>query len=318
MTFPLADFKDIYEVPNVERALAELPESANESLRATYEKMIKLGGTRLTVKPSGVPDFDGLSEDLPNFAEVLTDIKRQVALAADSADPLEIAPMLLLGEPGVGKTYFARRMADLLGTGHSLVSMSSLTAGWVLSGASSQWKNAKPGKVFDTLVRGEYANPVIVIDEIDKAAGQSQYDPLGALYSLLEHDTARAFVDEFAEVAIDCSDVVWLATANEANAIPDPILNRMNVYEIAAPDAAAVRRIAVNLYREVREGHAWGQVFPEAPADSVLDKLAGYKPREMRRLITSAFGAAKLAGRTELSPDDIHGERAGRRARIGF
>ena len=77
----------------------------------------------------------------------------------------------------------------------SLVPMSSMTAGWLLSGASSQWKGAKPGKVFEALVDGEYANPVIVVDEIDKASSDAQYDPLGALYSLLEHDTAQNFTD---------------------------------------------------------------------------------------------------------------------------
>ena len=109
--------------------------------------------------------------------------------------------MLLLGPPGVGKTHFARELAQLLGTGMGFISMSSLTAGWVLSGASSQWKGARPGKVFETLVDGQYANPVMVVDEIDKAGGEHAYDPLGALYSLLEHDTAGRFTDEFAEVA---------------------------------------------------------------------------------------------------------------------
>ena len=70
------------------------------------------------------------------------------------------------------------------------------------------------GKVFEALVEGEYANPVIVVDEIDKASADAQYDPLGALYSLLEHDTAGSFIDEFAEVAIDASQVIWVATAN--------------------------------------------------------------------------------------------------------
>ena len=81
-------------------------------------------------------------------------------------------------------------MSQLLGTGLGFISMSSLTAGWVLSGASSQWKGARPGKIFETLVDGPYANPVMVVDEIDKARGEHAYDPLGALYSLLEHDTA--------------------------------------------------------------------------------------------------------------------------------
>ena len=120
--------------------------------------------------------------------------------------------MLLLGPPGIGKTHFARKLAELLGTGMNLVPMSSMTAGWLLSGASSQWKGAKPGKVFEALVDGQCANPVIVVDEIDKAAADAQYDPLGSLYSLLEHDTAGAFIDEFAEVAIDASQVIWIMT----------------------------------------------------------------------------------------------------------
>ena len=75
----------------------------------------------------------------------------------------------------------------------------------------------------------------MVVDEIDKAGGEHAYDPLGALYGLLEHDTAGSFVDEFAEVPIDASQVIWVATANDGRAIPDPILNRMNVYEVQAP-----------------------------------------------------------------------------------
>jgi ATP-dependent Lon protease len=318
MSLPLAGFKDIYDVPQVEKALAELHEGASDALRATYQKMIERGGTRFAIKPSRVPDFEALDDDLPNFEEPLRDLKRQVALAADSSDLLEIAPMLLLGEPGIGKTHFARRVAELLGTGCAVVPMSALTAGWILSGASSQWKNAKPGKVFDTLFRGDYANPLIVVDEIDKASGSSQYDPLGALYSLLEHDSASAFIDEFVELPIDCSSVVWVATANDASAIPEPILNRMNVYDIEPPDEDGVRRIAVNLYREIRAGHDWGSAFPEAPSAAVLDALAQFKPREMRRLLVNAFGAAKLASRDELLPQDIDGERTRRRARIGF
>jgi hypothetical protein len=119
----------------------------------------------------------------------------------------------------------------------NLLPMSSMTAGWLLSGSSSQWKGARPGKVFEALVEGEYANPVIVVDEIDKASGDAQYDPLGALYSLLEHDTAQSFTDEFAEVAIDASQVIWITTANDSRGIPDPILNRMNVFEVQAPTA---------------------------------------------------------------------------------
>jgi ATP-dependent Lon protease len=318
VTIPIAGFKDVYEVPAVEKALQELPPGGNEALRAVYEKMLKLGGQRFTVKPSALPEMDGLFEELPNFTAVLEDIRKHLALCVDSNDSIELPPMLLLGEPGIGKTHFARKVSQLLGTGFGFVPMSSLTAGWVLSGASSQWKNAKPGKVFDTFLHGEYANPVIVVDELDKVSSDGQYDPLGALYELLEVETATRFVDEFVELPIDASGAVWLATANDAAGIPEPLLSRLAVYEIEPPDPAGSRRIAASIYREVRTAHDWGRPFPEQPSQATLERLAELPPREMKRAVQSAFGTAKLAGRSEVSPEDVQDNRAGRRARIGF
>jgi ATP-dependent Lon protease len=315
---PIAGFKEVYDVKAVERALGELPASASEGLRHTYEKMIKLGGTRFIVKPSHVPDMTALYHDLPNFSEVLNDVCKQIVLCSETNDPLEITPMLLLGDPGIGKTHFAKRLSALLGTHYGFVGMSSVTAGWILSGSSSQWKNAKPGKVFETLVYSDYANPVMVIDEIDKAANDGQYDPLGALYSLLEYDTAKEFADEYAEVPIDARDVIWVATANDVRHIPDPILNRMNVYNIERPDYAAACNIAAGIYTEIRNAHQWGSKFPDHMHIDTLDKLAGVCPREMRRLIMNGFGTARMNQRYELLADDIQTEKNAQKRRIGF
>lgn len=315
---PIAGFKEVYRISDVEHALIDLPATANEGLRTTYEKMLKAGGTRFSVKPSHMPNMDALYQELPNFEEVLDDIRKQLCLCMETDDPLELSPMLLLGDPGIGKTHFAKRLSQILGTGYGFVSMSSLTAGWILSGSSSQWKNAKPGKVFEQLVHGTYANPLMVVDEIDKAASDGQYDPLGALYSLLEHDTAREFTDEYVEVPLDTGDMIWVATANTMNTIPEPILNRMNVYNIPAPDHAAACAIAQSIYADIRSSHSWGKLFPEQMGDGAKHKVAETSPREMRRLVINAFGNAKIAGRNEMLPEDIEFDRASKRQRIGF
>ena len=316
-SIPIAKMRSVYHCADIERRLHKLPPKDHESLRSTYERMLEKGPERFQVKPAGVPAMDHLYDELPNFHLALDDVKRQLALCQDSRDALEIAPMLLLGPPGIGKTHFARAIAQLLSTGMGFVSMSSLTAGWVLSGASSQWKGARPGKVFETLVEGCYANPVMVVDEIDKAGGEHAYDPLGALYSLLEHDTAVDFTDEFAEVPIDASQLIWVATANEARCIPAPILNRMNVYEIAAPDPQAARQIAAKLYRNIRADHDWGARFEAEPPSDVLDRMSELAPREMRRAWVTAFGNAKLDQREHLLLRDLPAPGQ-RRSAIGF
>jgi len=314
---PIADLQPIYSVAEVERASEDGAAKRNDGLKSWYERMRELGGSRYIIKPSTTAAVDDLAEASPNFAYVIDDLRKSLALAISGNEAVQFLPMLLLGEPGLGKTHFAKRLAQALGTGYEFVSMNSLTAGWVLTGASSQWNHARPGRVAQTLVEGEYANPVIVLDEIDKAGGDHRYDPMGALYALLERDTASHFKDEFIDVDMDASHILWIATANDESAIPDPILNRMNVYAIERPDADGSRRIALAVYREILDAHRWS--FPSEPSEGVIERLAVMPPRDMKKLLLDAFGTARLAGRDHLVPEDIDAKKlCGRRARVGF
>jgi ATP-dependent Lon protease len=314
---PLAGLQPIYSVADVDRASEDSAAKRNEGLTGWYDRMRKLGGSRYIIKPSAHSTVEDLHEASPNFREVIDDLTKFLALAVAGNEAVQFTPILLLGEPGLGKTYFARKLAQALSTGFEFVSMSSLTAGWVLSGASAGWQNARPGKVAQTLIEGEYANPVVVLDEVDKAGGDHRYDPMGALYTLLERDTAAHFKDEFIDVDMDASHILWVATANDEASIPEPILNRMNVYAIDRADAEGSRRIALSVYREILEQHSWP--FPPEPSEAALDRLMTIPPRDMKKLLLDAFGTARLASRDFLVPEDIDANKlCGRRARMGF
>src|SRR5256884_3979160 len=314
---PLADLQPIYSVADVGRAREDGAARRNEGLKSWYDRMCELGGSRYIIKPSTASAVDDLCEASPNFVDVVDDLRKYLALAVSGNEAVQFTPMLLLGEPGLGKAYCAKKLAQALGTGFEFVSMSSLTAGWVLTGASAQWNNARPGKVAQTLIEREYANPVVVLDEVDKAGGDSRYDPMGALYALLERDTAARFKDEFIDVDMDASHILWIATANDETSIPEPVLNRMNVYIIERADAEGARRIALSVYREILEQHSWP--FPPEPSEAMLERLSTLPPRDMRKLLLDAFGTARLANRDFLVPEDLDAKKlCGRKARLGF
>lgn len=313
---PIANECTLYCQTDVQEKLDNL-EVDNSELRILYKMMLKRDPERYLIKPSKMPNMEELRLLLPNFIGPLKDIERQLALCIESGDPVELTPLLLLGPPGVGKTHFADEIAGLLQTDSIFISMGSLTAGWVLSGHSSGWKDSKPGKIFKALMHSFYANPVVTVDEIDKAASQTQYDPLGSLYSLLEHKTAKGFIDEFVDVPIDASHIIWITTANDSDPIPKPILDRLNVHEISPPNKDQARNIALVIYKNIREGHNWGETFDEIPKDDVLDVFSKNTPRDMNGMWLTSFGNAKLAQRSFIKVEDIPPPKNKKRP-IGF
>ncbi len=306
----------LYSRELVKEKLDDL-ESDSDELRKIYKKMIKGSPERFLVKPSKMPEIEKLRQSIPNFNEPLDDIERQLSLCLDSGDPIELTPILLLGNPGVGKTHFAQELASILKTKSEFVPMGALTAGWVLSGSGSGWRGSKPGRVFESLFNGLFANPVIVLDEIDKASTNAQYDPLGPLYSLLERKTAGNFTDEFVEIPINASHVIWVTTANDFGFISKAILDRLNVYEIEPPNFEQARAIALNIYKTIREEHNWGDSFDEIPKDDVLDIFAKHTPRDMNSMWLRAFGNAKIVGRNSIEVRDITYPK-NKRKKIGF
>lgn len=317
MTITIARSHQIYSVQEVESAQEKARAMKSPELEAFYEDMLSFGAERFVTTPSSTAALDPLYEDCPNFSEVLDDLSRYLGLALAGGAGINVMPVLLLGDPGVGKTHFGKRLAAALGTEFEFISMNALSAGFVITGSSSTWKGAKCGKVAERLVRGKFANPVVLLDEVEKATGSTQSDPIAALYQLLEPETSRAFHDEFIDVDLDASQVFWVLTANSLEGIPPALLSRMAVYEVPVPTREQAAGIAQRVYAGLLRELKLQNVEEELP-ESVLDRMSEISPREMRKVLLDGLGFAVQAGRSALVPEDVRVKTETGRRRIGF
>jgi ATP-dependent Lon protease len=317
MTIAIARSHPIYDMQAVQSAQIRARAQQSMELDAFYENMLTLGAERFVTTPSSAQALTPLYEDCPNFTEVLDDLARYLGLALAGGSSFNVMPVLLLGDPGVGKTHFGKRLASSLATEFEFISMNALSAGFIITGSSSSWKGAKCGKVAERLVRGRFANPVVMLDEVEKATGSTQSDPMAALYQLLEPETSRAFHDEFIDLDLDASQVFWVLTANSIEGIPAPLLSRMAVYEIPSPTteqaAGIAQRIYIGLLRELKLKNLDADL-----SDPVLDKVAEVSPREMRKALLDGLGFAVAAGRTALVPEDLRIKTDSHKRKIGF
>ena len=288
-----------------------------------------------TVPPEVGEKLDQLLIDFPNFVDAINHYRQDIALSQLTAErAFSSRPLLISGPPGVGKTAFCRALANIMQTNFELIGMSGVTAGFVLGGMSSGWADGKPGKIVESLAKGQKAqghkaNPLILIDEIDKTGGDHRYDPLGVLYQLLERETAISFIDEGLEMSVNCEHIVYVATANKVQNIPEAILSRFALIEVQQPSNFQMKKVLQSIYKKIRREHDWGTLFTEQLPENVIEKVinSGLAPRLIQRELISACGRAALAkprsnvGNScyELSPDNFQPRSNGaREIKMGF
>lgn len=146
-----------------------------------------------------------------------------------------------------------------------------------------------------------------------------QYDPLAALYTLLERRSARSFTDlSIRDFAIDASHINWIATANSVNGIPSPLLSRLTVLHVHAPTPDQVARIAQNIYGRMRAEATWGSAFVPRLDEAVLAKLKYLPPRSLGLVLRRALGHAARDQRDHITPTDLQLISDGGKRGIGF
>lgn len=255
-------------------------------LKRIYSTRIK---PRLTVNEE---IFDTLQSRFPHFAEVISFYKAQFRLNLLTGRDY-IPPVLLLGPPGIGKTVFAKEFAKALATGYTFIDMASSSASWTLSGLTSSWNGAKPGKLVTAMVDSPTASPIVLLDEIEKSgtSGHGQ-DPRTPLYQLLEENTAKAFTDEFVDFPVDLSRIIYIACANSTDGLTEPLLTRFQIFEIADPSDDQHGAILESIYQAEVAGTL---AFPEHLPHEVKVHLKGQSLRTAKVQISKAISSVLLS-----------------------
>jgi ATP-dependent Lon protease len=288
------------------------PLTANRHLSARdqglYEKLKDLGAFRTIshcdTYAATLTALGELSLLHPQFRDVIDFVKARIVLAREVASPLALPPILLIGPPGVGKTHFTLALAKAMQRPVERHSFDADYTNSALTGSDRHWSNTKTGLLFDTLCLGERADPIILLDELDKADALSRSNPLQPLLSLLEPVTARHVVDISVGIRFDASHVFWIATANEQRCVPEPIQSRFRIFNLQAPTAGQALDLARAVARSVH------QRFPafEAPIRDLALLVAHLTPREQIQALEQAFASAAANGRKHLVHQDLPDE----------
>lgn len=278
------------------------------------------GPLKYSALVSNIDVLDSLMVCFPNFKEVTLQIQKQLRLARLQPHPvIRLHPILIVGDPGWGKTRFLKALSDALRLPFTEIPMSSVTAGFVLSGGDLMWHAAKHGKIADIFMHGNCINPMIVLDELDKVGSDNRHDPYGPLYQLLERHTAARFMDEALNVPLDTQYISWCATANSIESIPEPILSRFDIFEIPALSRDETPLVAQSIYDDLLNENLWGAAFDPVLSLSFCARLHGMNARAMYFALRGA--CANASARDErplvLVVDDLEVKRS-RKLAMGF
>ena len=242
---------------------------------------------------------------LDNVKERIIEHLSVLKLKGDMKAPI----ICLYGAPGVGKTSLGKSIATAIGRKYIRVSLGGVHDEAEIRGHRRTYIGALPGRIVKNLIKAGTSNPVFLLDEVDKVAESSiNGDPASALLEVLDPEQNNAFHDNYLDVDVDLSTVMFIATANSLEKIPRPLLDRMELIEVSGYVEEEKLVIAQNyLINKQEEANGLKKGFVKIEKDAVKEIIASYTResgvRELERKIGKVMRkiACKVASGEDLN-----------------
>lgn len=214
-----------------------------------------------------------------------------------------LRPIILRGAPGSGKTRFARRLSEELGTPYEIISCGGLSDS-AIGGTARRWSSGEPSLAIMAVRRHRCAGPVIILDEIEKiGTGRNNGNVHDVLIGLYEPETSSRWHDPYIQADCDLSHVSWLMTANSIEPIPAALRDRCRIFSFPSPGAdhlpLLAPRILERLYLEAGYDPRWATPLEGFELDALAGNWTGGSIRTLERLIEGVQEARERGRRRQ-------------------
>jgi ATP-dependent Lon protease len=266
--------------------------------------------------------LDLIDQAMPNMREVTEVIRLSVKLSLATNTSLDIAPIILNGPPGVGKTRFVKLIAKALLTSFTNISVNQLTDPAILTGKTTVWQGATFGLIAKALFEAENVSPVILLDELDKfnQHNRNNSNPLdNILHTLFEEENASEFTDEYLNIKFRAEHIIWFATTNDIQNISESLLDRVQIFDVPELTHDQKNTVVQNIFNELCSGMDRPlTITPEA-----ITEIAKTNLRHAKRLLKTSMGYAIHTGTKTVAASHVKAShrltrRKNDRQSIGF
>lgn len=241
------------------------------------------------------PDLSIARKRLVDIAPHATTIVDKILADLHEQQFVAILPTILVGDPGCGKSFFAKAVAEALSLANVFVTCGGATDS-ALGGTSRRWASGEPCLPLNAVRLHRTAGPMIILDEVEKVSSDRRNGCLGdVLVGMLGDESARRYHDPYVEAEIDLAHVNWIMTANEVASLQSPLRDRCRILRFPQPGrehtATFANRFVVS--HHVRKGHhpGWARPLDGTEIETLQAAWGGGSLRRLRRLVDGLIKA---------------------------